>query len=97
MTETPEVVEEAKKNLITRVREGFTYKDGKFSKTAMFASAANVLVLVAYVLSWGAGATISFGDAFSFAVPAFDTSAAIGLLTVINGTYIGNNVIKARK
>jgi len=93
---TPEVVTEAKKNVISRIREGFTNKNGKFSKTATFASAANSLVLFAYVLSWGAGATVAFGAAFSFTIPAFDTSAAIGLLTVINGTYIGNNVIKAK-
>jgi hypothetical protein len=79
------------------LREGLTYKDGKFSKTAMFASMANLAVLAAYVLSWGAGATIAVGEAFSFTVPAFDTSAAIGLLTVINGTYIGNNALKARR
>lgn len=92
-----EVVKEAAKSLVTRLREGLAYKNGKFSKTAMFASAANFLVLFAYVLSWFAGATITVGEGFAFTVPVFDTSAAIGLLTVINGAYIGNNVIKSRE
>ena len=89
-----DVVEYAKKSMLVRFKEGLTYKNGKFSKTAFFTSSANFLVLMSYVLSWGAGATFTMGEAFSFTVPSFDTSAAIGLLTVINGTYLGNNFLK---
>jgi len=61
------------------------FTDGRFSKTAMFATLANVLVLVAYVLSWFQGST--FGP---WTVPAFDTGAAAAILAIVNGTYVGN-------
>lgn len=85
---------ESKLPLSSRILMALTYRNGQFSKTAMFTSAANILVMASYVLSWGAGATVTLDDAFSFTVPAFDTSAAISLLTIVNGTYLGNNYLK---
>lgn len=73
------------------------FKDGKFSKTATFAVIGNVLVLVNYALmSWLAGAhiTLSWLD---FTVPVFSAGDAAAILGILNGTYLGNNYLKAKE
>lgn len=62
---------------------------GEFSKTATFATLANVLVLAAYVMSWFQGTVLG-----PWTVPAFDVAASAALLAIANGTYVGNNVVK---
>lgn len=72
------------------------FKDGKFSKTATFAVIGNVLVLVNYALmSWltGAHITLSWLD---FTIPAFSAGDAAAILGILNGTYLGNNYLKAK-
>lgn len=75
----------------------FLRKDGKFSKTASFASAGTFLVLCAYVMSWFAGTSLTLGDLGTIVFPQFDSGAAVALLSILNGTYLANNVIKSRK
>jgi hypothetical protein len=78
--------------------KAFFMKDGKFSKTATFASVGTFLVLNAYVMSWFAGSTITlFDGAVGMVLPAFDASAAVALLAILNGAYLGNNAIKSKE
>jgi len=65
------------------------FKDGSFSKTATFATFANVLVLVSFVLGWFQGT-----DLGPWTIPAFDSGASAVLLGLANGTYVINNQIK---
>lgn len=90
------MTEESKTEDVEDYNGSFFHKDGQFSKTATFATLANLLVLTAYVLSWGAGSSLSFGDAVNINFPEFNAGAAVALLGIINGTYIGNNLIKSR-
>jgi hypothetical protein len=76
--------------------KSFLMKDGEFSKTATFASVTNTLVLLAYVMSWFAGSSLGVEGVGVLMLPQFDVSAAIALLTVMNGTYLGNNMIKSK-
>lgn len=71
------------------------FKNGKFSKTAAFATIANLMVLMAYFLSWFQGSEVSLGLG-TWTLPAFDTGAAAALLAIVNGTYVVNNGIKAK-
>lgn len=74
--------------------KAFFYKDGHFSKTATFAVLANVLVLVNYALmSWFAGAQVTTSW-LSFTVPTFQAADAAAILAILNGTYLGNNMLK---
>lgn len=88
--------EAVKKSALTRVKEGFFYKNGQFSKTATFATLGTFLVLNAYVLSWFAGTTLTFGSVGTVTLPEFNSGAAVALLGILNGTYLGNNLIKTR-
>ena len=98
--ELPSEVEGAMNDLLASIEQQDVawykapfFKNGEFSKTAMFATLANVLVLVAYVLSWFAGAQITFDGWGTWTVPAFDTGAAAAILAIVNGTYIGNSMV----
>lgn len=63
-------------------------KDGKFSKTAAFATAGNVVVLGTYALqSWLAGSSFNIAG-ISGVVPAFDMAAATAILSILNGSYL---------
>jgi len=92
----PEPVESAINELMTAVdgdkiawwKRPF-FKDGEFSKTAMFATIANFLVLFSFVLGWFQGTELG-----PWTVPAFDTSAAVALMAIANGTYVANNQVK---
>jgi len=98
MTASSEVVKKDKTAEIS-VRAGikaFFFHDGRFSKTATFATLGDTLVLFAYVLSWAAGTEIHLGDVATFKLPAFDAGAAVALLSILNGTYVANNLIKSR-
>ena len=72
------------------------FKNGEFSKTALFATLANVLVLTAYVLSWFQGTNVDLGIG-TWTLPAFDTGAAAAILAIVNGTYIGNRLASAKE
>lgn len=65
--------------------KAFFAKNGKFSKTATFATIANVMVLGAYALSLVRGAEV-----FGWTIPEFDAVAAAAILAIVNGTYVGN-------
>jgi len=91
MSEETEVVKKAGLGL-----KAFFMKNGNFSKTATFATLGNTLVLVAYVLSWFSGTTLVLGTVGTVTLPAFDVGAAAALLGILNGTYLGNNAIKAK-
>ena len=78
----------------TKQKVGFFHKDGKFSKTASFASVGTFLVLCSYVLSWFAGTSLTIGAFGTIVFPSFDSGAAVALLGILNGTYLANNVIK---
>lgn len=72
-------------------------KDGKFSKTASFASAGNVIVLGTYALqSWLAGASFNIAG-FSGTVPSFDMAAAAAILSIVNGSYLFGKKLDAKK
>lgn len=72
------------------------FKDGKFSKTASITTVANVMVLMAYfVQAFFVGSTLDLG-LFAWTVPAFDVAAAAAILTICNGTYVGNNLVKVK-
>jgi hypothetical protein len=95
--ELPEAVEGAINDVLAHVGDPVPwykapfFKNGRFSKTATFATIANVLVLVAYVLSWFAGSQIVFGDWGTWTIPVFDTGAAAAILAIVNGTYVVNH------
>ena len=77
-------------------KSGFWYKNGQFSKTATFASLCNIIVLATYVVqSWFVGAEVDL-HLFKFTVPAFNIEDAAAILAILNGTYLGNNVIKSK-
>lgn len=76
--------------------KAFFMKDGQFSKTATFATIGTSLVLISYVLSWFAGSTLTFGDIGTITLPEFNSGAAVALLGILNGTYLGNNLIKSK-
>lgn len=72
------------------------YKDGKLSKTAVFAVLCNTVVLVTYTLqAWLVGATVNLGW-LTFNVPSFNVEAAAALMAILNGAYVGNNFVKAK-
>jgi hypothetical protein len=73
------------------------FKNGEFSKTALFATLANMLVLIAYVLSWFAGAQLTIGSLGTWTIPPFDTGAAAAILAIVNGTYIGNRLAAGKE
>jgi hypothetical protein len=99
--ETPAPVIDAVTELgdkLAKERQGwkaFFYKGGSFSKTATFATVANLLVLFSFVLGFFAGMEV---DIFShmWTVPEFQSDAAWSILAIINGTYIGNNMVKVK-
>lgn len=62
------------------------FRNGQFSKTAMFVTIANVLVLAAYVLSLFKGTQLG-----GWTVPEFDVPASAALLAIVNGTYVLNH------
>lgn len=95
--EANEVAVKAGKGMLTRMREGLFHKNGVFSKTAFFFTLGNGAVLIAYVLSWLSGSTISLGDVGTIVIPAFDVGAAAALIGIVNGTYLGNNALKAKE
>ena len=64
------------------------FKNGEFSKTALFATLANVLVLVAYVLSWFAGAQFTIGSLGTWTVPPFDTGAAAAPVSKAGSVHV---------
>lgn len=99
MSDTELQAQEVEKHVAQAAKgvKAFFMKDGEFSKTASFATLANMLVLVAYVLSWFAGSEITFFTGQQLMIPAFDEGAALSLLGILNGTYLGNNVIKYKK
>lgn len=73
------------------------YKNGHFSKTATFAVIANVLVLVNYaLLTWLAGAEITTSW-LSLTIPSFDAADAAAILAILNGAYVGNNMLKKQE
>jgi len=76
--------------------KAFFMKNGEFSKTATFATIGTSLVLVAYVLSWFSGSTLTFGSVGTVTLPEFNSGAAVALLGILNGTYLGNNLIKSK-
>ena len=74
--------------------KAFFHKNGQFSKTATFATVANVLVLTNYFcMSWLTGAEVDLSF-IKFTVPAFDAASAGMILGLLNGTYLGNNMLK---
>ena len=76
--------------------KAFFFKNGKFSKTAAFATLGNLAVLVTYFLqSWLAGANVDL-HVLKFVVPAFNMENALAILGVLNGTYLGNNFLKTK-
>ena len=99
--ELPEEVEGAINDLLANIDENDAsvpwykapfFKNGHFSKTATFATIANVLVLAAYVLSLFKGTALG-----PWTVPAFDTEAAAALLLIVNGTYVANRLAANRE
>lgn len=72
----------------------FFYKDGEFSKTAVFATIANLLVCFAYAVSIFAGTSFVLGPLGTLVLPAFDPTAAMAVLGIINGSYLANNGLK---
>jgi len=92
----PEVVVGAVNDVLAGAKtpwyKALVYKNGEFSKTALFATLANVLVLIAYVLSWFQGTEVG-----TWTLPAFDTGAAAAILAIVNGTYIGNRLASAKE
>jgi hypothetical protein len=65
-------------------------RDGEFSKTALFASLGNALVLVNYVLlSWLGGSAFAIGP-FTGTIPAFNSTDALTIIGVLNATYVVN-------
>ena len=60
------------------------FKDGTFSKTATFSTAANVITLVWFGLSMFKGLPIN----------PIDTMTVAAVLGIANGTYVGNNMVK---
>jgi len=95
----PEEVEKAIGNLMGNVKDDEKvpwykapfFKDGKFSKTAMFATIVNVLVITSYIMGWFKGTELG-----PWTVPAFDSSASFAIMAMANGTYVVNNQIKKR-
>jgi len=96
----PEVVVGAVNDVLAAAKtpwyKALVYKNGEFSKTALFATLANILVLIAYVLSWFQGANVDLGIG-TWTLPAFDTGAAAAILAIVNGTYIGNRLASAKE
>jgi hypothetical protein len=96
--ELPEEVEGAINEVLAHVDDpvpwykALVFKNGKFSKTAMFATIANFLVLGAYVLSFFQGTVLG-----RWTVPAFDAEAAGMLLVIVNGTYVANRLASNRE
>lgn len=99
--DVPEAVVGAVNDLLAGARrpwyKALVYKNGEFSKTALFATLANVLVLIAYVLSWFAGAQFTIGSLGTWTIPPFDTGAAAAILAIVNGTYIGNRLASTKE
>ena len=99
--ETPPAVIDAVTELgdkLAKERHGlkaFFYKDGSFSKTATFATVANILFLGSFVLGFFAGMEVDLMD-MQWIVPEFNDKAGWGLLAIVNGTYIGNNMVKVK-
>jgi hypothetical protein len=81
----------------TKIFKGLFFKGGKFSKTAFFASLANIAILVTYVVqSWFAGSSVDF-TVVQFVIPQFDAANAGTILALLNGTYLGNNMLKSKE
>jgi hypothetical protein len=69
-------------------------QDGQFTKTGASAVLGNFVVLFIYfVTSLFSGVVIHLG-AQAWTIPSFDVVAAAGMLALLNGTYLGGNMIK---
>ena len=67
-------------------------KNGRFSKTATFATVVNVLVIASYVLGWSKGTELG-----PWTVPAFDVTASAAIMALANGTYVANRLASGRE
>lgn len=71
------------------------YKNGEFSKTAMFVSAANTIALAWFAASPFAGASLDLGVT-TLTLQPLDAQLVLSITTVFNGAYLVNNNIKAK-
>jgi len=71
------------------------FKHGKFSKTATFATAANVITLGWYALSMFAGQELEVMG-LSITIQKLDPALAAAVMGLANGTYLGNNALKSK-
>lgn len=70
--------------------EGLTYKDGQFSKTAMWLSfGVSIAIFLWLTQSILAGLVI-----YGHTIPEFSIMNASGILTLLIGLYLGNHKIK---
>lgn len=75
--------------------KAWTYKDGKFSKTAMWVGIANVITLGWFALSIFAGAELDLGFT-KLVIQRLDPGLALGVAGALNAAYIANNSIKSK-
>lgn len=77
-------------NLPTRMWKGLTYKDGQFSKTALWLSlGVSIGIFLWLTQSLFAGLIIH-----GHTIPEFSIMNASGILTLLIGLYLGNHKIK---
>lgn len=68
------------------------FKDGEFSKTATFATLGN-----AVTVAWFAASAFAGSELGGLVLQKLDVALAMGVAGVLNGTYLVNNGLKARK
>ena len=104
-TDLPPVVEGAVNDLLATFDEQasvpawkkFFYKNGEFSKTATFATVANVITLTWYALSmFATGEPQDLGFMTLPAIKPLDPTLAVAVLGLADGAYLGNNVLKKK-
>ena len=76
--------------MLNKIWEGLTYKDGQFSKTAMFLSFG---ILIALIL-WPFQSIFAGSIVYGYTISEFSIANATGILTILSALYLGNHKIK---
>lgn len=93
--EDSEASDDGEKDSATGIKAWF-FKDGKFSKTAAFATIGNFAVLFTWFFQvWFGGVTIDTNH-IHYTIPNFNDESAMIIMGFLNGAYLGNNLIKKK-
>jgi hypothetical protein len=74
--------------MLKKIIESLFYKDGQFSKTALFLSLATIILLLMWPFQCLFVGVTLFGW---WTIPPFSTEAAASVITILSGLYLVNH------